>query len=60
MPRAVTRLATTDGDRPRDIRDRAVLMLLITYGLRAGEVITTIRTLLSLFRLILIPIKATA
>lgn len=31
-------LATTEGDRPRDIRDRAVLMLLITYGLRAGEV----------------------
>lgn len=31
-------LATTEGDRPADIRDRAVLLLLITYGLRAGEV----------------------
>ena len=31
-------LATTEGDRPFDIRARAVLMLLITYGLRAGEV----------------------
>jgi integrase/recombinase XerD len=31
-------LATTDGDRPFDIRARAILMLLITYGLRAGEV----------------------
>ena len=31
-------LATTEGDRPADIRDRAILMLLITYGLRAGEV----------------------
>ncbi|MES0192706.1 tyrosine-type recombinase/integrase [Mesorhizobium sp. C264A] len=31
-------LATTEGDRPRDIRDRAILTLLITYGLRAGEV----------------------
>ena len=31
-------LATTEGDRPGDIRDRAILMLLITYGLRAGEV----------------------
>lgn len=31
-------LATTAGDRPADIRDRAVLMLLITYGLRAKEV----------------------
>ena len=31
-------LATTDGDSPFDIRARAVLMLLITYGLRAGEV----------------------
>ena len=33
-------LATTDGDRPGDTRDRAILMLLIVYGLRAGEVRT--------------------
>ncbi len=33
-------LATTDGDRPVDKRDRAILMLLIVYGLRAGEVRT--------------------
>ena len=25
-------LATTDGDRPGDTRDRAILMLLIVYG----------------------------
>ena len=31
-------LATTEGDRPTDVRDRAILMLLIAYGLRAGEV----------------------
>ena len=31
-------LATTKGDRPFDIRARAVLMLLTTFGLRAGEV----------------------
>jgi len=31
-------LATTEGDRPSDIRARAVLMLLAVYGLRAGEV----------------------
>jgi integrase/recombinase XerD len=31
-------LATTTGDRPADIRDRAILMLLAIYGLRAGEV----------------------
>ena len=31
-------LATTDGGRPGDTRDRAILMLLIVYGLRAGEV----------------------
>ena len=30
--------ATTEGDRPADLRDRAILMLLITYGLRSGEV----------------------
>ena len=33
-------LATTEGDRPVDKRDRAILMLLIVYGLRAGEVRT--------------------
>ena len=31
-------LATTAGERPADLRDRAVLQLLVTYGLRAGEV----------------------
>ena len=31
-------LATTEGDRPIDVRDRAILMLLIAYCLRAGEV----------------------
>lgn len=31
-------LATTEGDGSYDIRARAILMLLITYGLRAGEV----------------------
>lgn len=31
-------LATTEGDRPADIRDRAILLLLSVYGLRAGEV----------------------
>jgi len=31
-------LATTEGDSPFNIRARAILMLLITYGLRAGEV----------------------
>ncbi len=31
-------LATTEGDSSFDIRARAVLTLLITYGLRAGEV----------------------
>ena len=30
--------AMTEGDRPVDIRDRAILMLLAIYGLRAGEV----------------------
>ena len=45
IPRGLTReeevvrfLATTEGERPSDRRDRAILMLLITYGLRAGEV----------------------
>lgn len=31
-------LAATEGDRPVDIRDHALLMLLAVYGLRAGEV----------------------
>ena len=31
-------LATTEGDSPSKVRDRAILMILITYGLRAGEV----------------------
>ena len=33
-------LATTEGDRSADKRDRAILMLLIAYGLRSGEVRT--------------------
>lgn len=32
-------IASTDTDRPRDIRDRAILMLLGVYGLRSGEVV---------------------
>lgn len=31
-------LASTSGDRPGDIRDHAILMLLAVYGLRRGEV----------------------
>lgn len=31
-------LELTEGDRPVDIRDRAILMLLAIYGLRTGEV----------------------
>ena len=31
-------LASVEGDRPVDKRDRAILMLFIAYGLRAGEV----------------------
>lgn len=31
-------LASVQGDRPVDMRDRAILMLFIGYGLRAGEV----------------------
>jgi site-specific recombinase XerD len=31
-------LATTEGNRPVDMRDRAILMLFIAYALRAGEV----------------------
>jgi integrase/recombinase XerD len=32
-------LAAAEGDRPVDIRDRALLMLLAIYGFRAGEVV---------------------
>ena len=32
-------LATTEGNRRADIRDRAILKLLIAYGLRSGEVL---------------------
>ena len=32
-------LSTTEGNRPADKRDRAILMLLVAYGLRAGEVV---------------------
>jgi site-specific recombinase XerD len=32
-------LALTQGDRPEDIRDHALLLLLAVYGLRAGEVV---------------------
>jgi len=31
-------LATTEGARPQDIRDRAILLLLAVYALRSGEV----------------------
>ena len=31
-------LATTEGGSPADLRDRPILMLLIAYGLRSGEV----------------------
>lgn len=31
-------LKTTEGSRPTDIRDRAILLLLAVYGLRSGEV----------------------
>src|SRR5207248_6434910 len=32
-------LKQTEGDRPAQTRDRALLLLLTTYGLRAGEVV---------------------
>jgi integrase/recombinase XerD len=32
-------IAAAEGDRPTDIRDRAMLMLLSVYGLRSGEVV---------------------
>jgi integrase/recombinase XerD len=31
-------IASTNSDRPRDIRDRCILMLFAIYGLRSGEV----------------------
>lgn len=31
-------LTTTEGDRPKDIRDRAIILLFAVYGLRVGEV----------------------
>lgn len=31
-------MASVEGDRPVDKRDRAILMLFVSYGLRAGEV----------------------
>jgi site-specific recombinase XerD len=31
-------IGTTEGDQPQDLRDRAVLLLLAVYALRAGEV----------------------
>ena len=31
-------LETSEGDRPADVRDRAILMTLVAYGLRSGEV----------------------
>jgi len=32
-------VASTDTDRPQDVRDRAILLLLAVYGLRCGEVV---------------------
>ena len=32
-------IASTETDRPQDIRDRAILLLLAVYGLRCGEVV---------------------
>jgi integrase/recombinase XerD len=32
-------VATTEGSRPKDIRDRAILLLLAVYALRSGEVL---------------------
>ena len=31
-------LADAETDKPRDIRDRAILLLLAVYGMRSGEV----------------------
>ena len=44
VPRGLNRdevlrlLETSEGDRPTDVRDRAILMVLIAYGLRSAEV----------------------
>ena len=44
VPKGLTRdevlrlLATTEGNQPVDVRDRALLMVLVAYGLRSGEV----------------------
>lgn len=35
---ALRLLSTTEGDSPADVRDRAILMVLMTYGLRSGEI----------------------
>ncbi|MGV2085802.1 tyrosine-type recombinase/integrase [Rhizobium sp. K7/93] len=32
-------LADADTDKPRDIRDRAILLLLAVYGMRSGEIV---------------------
>ncbi|MER8867990.1 tyrosine-type recombinase/integrase [Mesorhizobium sp. M0751] len=32
-------LADAESDKPRDIRDRAILLLLAVYGMRSGEVV---------------------
>ena len=34
-------IATTEGARPLDVRDRAILLLLAVYALRSGEVRTS-------------------
>jgi integrase len=31
-------LTTTEGDQPKDIRDRAIILLFAVYGMRVGEV----------------------
>lgn len=33
-------IAAAEGDRPADVRDRALLVLLAVYGLRSGEVVS--------------------
>ena len=40
LERCATLIATTDGARPKDVRDRAILLLLTIYALRSGEVRT--------------------
>lgn len=44
-------LATTEGNQPVDVRDRALLMVLIAYGLRSGEVAGLLRNGLNLLGL---------